>query len=177
MHYGAKCRKHNVNKTANSSSALMCVDSTTWTCPAADMARRRSIVWGFFKPVDSESVQCVLCRGYLVKRGEGTTNMLRHLRVKHPTEVLKKRPGRGPEASSSIISGRQDLETDSEHFCSGMVTSVTKLRESAAANFWEYRQTLQQTCCHSNTTQQENNQSKDDEDPVTQQVVIIVLKL
>ncbi|KAI3377857.1 hypothetical protein L3Q82_009005, partial [Scortum barcoo] len=74
----------------------------------AAMVRRKSVVWGFFKTVDSESVQCLLCGGFMVRQGHSTANMLRHLRVKHPTEV--------PEASSS--GSHQDLETDCQQVCS-----------------------------------------------------------
>uniref|UniRef100_A0A8C4EVE5 BED-type domain-containing protein n=1 Tax=Dicentrarchus labrax TaxID=13489 RepID=A0A8C4EVE5_DICLA len=80
----------------------------------------QSVAWGFFNTVDAESVQCLLCRG-LVRHGQGnkgtTTNMLRHLRVKHPAEFVKKIKGRLPE-TSSIDNGAQDMEADSEQFCS-----------------------------------------------------------
>ncbi|KAM9366972.1 uncharacterized protein ABDE67_005395 [Symphorus nematophorus] len=80
------------------------------------MVRRRSVVWGFFKTVNKESVQCLLCTGYLVKHDQGTTtNMLRHLRAKHP-EVVKKIKGRVPETTCS--DGHQDMEIDGEQFCS-----------------------------------------------------------
>ncbi|XP_038556896.1 uncharacterized protein LOC119889991 [Micropterus salmoides] len=82
------------------------------------MAGKRSVVWVFFKTVDSESVQCLLCNSFLVRHSQGTTTaMLRHLRVKHPNEVVKKSQRRGAE-TASIINGHQDLETDSEQFCS-----------------------------------------------------------
>nr|XP_046241820.1 zinc finger BED domain-containing protein [Scatophagus argus] len=82
------------------------------------MVRKRSIVWGFFKNVDTESVQCLLCSAYLVRQGP-TTNMLRHLRVQHPTE-FKKIKGRLPETTP--INGDQDTDMDSEQFCSVEVT-------------------------------------------------------
>ncbi|XP_053179158.1 zinc finger BED domain-containing protein [Scomber japonicus] len=83
------------------------------------MSRRRSVVWGFFKAVDSDSVQCLLCKNYLGKGEQGTTTaMLRHLRVKHPTEVAiaEKSDGHGPETAAS--NGVQDLEADRGQFCS-----------------------------------------------------------
>ncbi|KAG8001518.1 hypothetical protein GBF38_007211, partial [Nibea albiflora] len=60
--------------------------------------------------VDEESVQCLLCLGR-VKHGQGqgtTTNLLRHLRVKHPSTEIKKIPG----------AVHEDMETEGEHFCS-----------------------------------------------------------
>lgn len=95
---------------------MLCVDKPEIPI---NMARRRSVVWGFFKAVDSDSVQCLLCRNYLGKREQGTTTaMLRHLRVKHPTEVAiaEKSVGQGPETVAS--NGHRDLETDSGQFCS-----------------------------------------------------------
>ncbi|TKS70106.1 hypothetical protein D9C73_004173 [Collichthys lucidus] len=74
------------------------------------MVRKKSVVWCFFRRVDEESVQCLLCLGR-VKHGQGqgtTTNLLRHLRVKHPATEIKKIP----EAV------HEDMETDGEHFCS-----------------------------------------------------------
>ncbi|GAA6227837.1 uncharacterized protein LOC108877721 [Lates japonicus] len=80
------------------------------------MTRKRSMVWGFFKTVDSESVQCLLCRGYLSRQVQGsTTAMLRHLRVKHPKEVAKKCKGRAPETVPT--NGHQEVDTDSQQFC------------------------------------------------------------
>ncbi|XP_042352147.1 zinc finger BED domain-containing protein [Plectropomus leopardus] len=81
------------------------------------MVRKRSVVWGFFKAVDSESAQCLLCGDYLVKSGSGTTtNLLRHLRVKHPTAVVRKSKGRLTETTP--INGHEDMEAGSERFCS-----------------------------------------------------------
>ncbi|KAM7015169.1 uncharacterized protein LKV04_014540 [Tautogolabrus adspersus] len=42
--------------------------------------------------------------------------MLRHLRVKHPTEAVREIKGCVPEGT--FIQGHQDMETDSEQFCS-----------------------------------------------------------
>ncbi|XP_041647430.1 zinc finger BED domain-containing protein [Cheilinus undulatus] len=81
------------------------------------MVRRRSIVWGFFSTVDSETVQCLLCRCSVAKRSQGTTTaMLKHLRVKHPAEAIRKIKGRVPEGT--FIHGHQDMETDGEQYCS-----------------------------------------------------------
>lgn len=106
------------------------------------MVRRRSVVWSFFKTVDKESVQCLLCTGYLVKHDQGTTtNMLRHLRAKHP-EVVKKIKGQVPETTCS--DGHQDMETDGEQFCSvevaledgdsDMITTMTDADLKSAIN-------------------------------------------
>ncbi|XP_035508382.1 uncharacterized protein LOC118321251 [Morone saxatilis] len=101
------------------------------------MVRRRSVAWGFFKTVDAESVQCLLCRG-LVRHGQGnkgtTTNMLRHLRVKHPAEFVKKIKGRSPEASS-IDNSPQDMEADSEQFCSVEVALEDETSETLTTGY------------------------------------------
>ncbi|XP_049909572.1 zinc finger BED domain-containing protein [Epinephelus moara] len=81
------------------------------------MVRKRSVVWGFFKTIDSESVQCLLCGDFLIRPGQGTTtNLLRHLRVKHPTEVVKRRTGLLKETAS--IDGHGDMETEGDQICS-----------------------------------------------------------
>ncbi|KAG7230512.1 hypothetical protein INR49_024621 [Caranx melampygus] len=81
------------------------------------MSRKRSMVWRFFRTVDSQSVKCVLCRGYQARyvQGSTTTAMLRHLRVKHPKEVAKKCKGRAPGAVPRNVN--QDVEMDSERYC------------------------------------------------------------
>uniref|UniRef100_UPI0037E922E8 uncharacterized protein n=1 Tax=Semicossyphus pulcher TaxID=241346 RepID=UPI0037E922E8 len=85
------------------------------------MVRKRSIVWRFFSTVDSESFQCLLCRCVVAKQAQGTTTaMLRHLRVKHPTEAGRKIKGRVSE--STFIDGHQDMEPDGEQFSSVEVT-------------------------------------------------------
>lgn len=74
------------------------------------MVRKKSVVWGFFRRVDKKSVQCLLCLGQ-VKHDQGqgtTTNLLRHLRLKHPATEIKKIPG----------ADHEDMETEGEHFCS-----------------------------------------------------------
>ncbi|XP_071344566.1 zinc finger BED domain-containing protein 4 [Trachinotus anak] len=93
---------------------MLCVDSPE---PARQMTRKRSVVWGFFKTVDSQSVQCLLCRGYQSRQVQGsTTAMLRHLRVKHPKEVAKKCKGRAPETVPR--NGHPDVDMHSDQFCS-----------------------------------------------------------
>ncbi|XP_022600253.1 uncharacterized protein LOC111221173 [Seriola dumerili] len=93
---------------------MLCVDTPE---PPREMTRKRSMVWGFFKTVDSQSVQCLLCRGYQSRQVQGsTTAMLRHLRVKHPKEVAKKCIGQAPETIPR--NGLQDVDTDCEQLCS-----------------------------------------------------------
>lgn len=83
------------------------------------MVRKRSVVWGLFKQVDPKSVQCLLCSGFLLRHKEGTTtNMLRHLRVKHHT-AFKGIKLRVPETVST--NGHQDMETKELQLRPGMV--------------------------------------------------------
>ncbi|XP_059209004.1 zinc finger BED domain-containing protein [Centropristis striata] len=85
--------------------------------------RKRSVVWGFFRTVDPVLVQCLLCRDVLVRRtrlGRGpTTNMLRHLRVKHPAEVFNKPPTTTSNTSTrdTSTSGPGEVEADGD-YCS-----------------------------------------------------------
>uniref|UniRef100_A0A3Q2PE37 Uncharacterized LOC105939001 n=1 Tax=Fundulus heteroclitus TaxID=8078 RepID=A0A3Q2PE37_FUNHE len=66
-----------------------------------DTHRKRSVVWSFFRDIDEASVQCVLCNRYLHKKEHGsTTPMLRHLRLKHPSQVYKVTEG-GTGAAAS----------------------------------------------------------------------------
>ncbi|KAM3624975.1 uncharacterized protein V6R79_004724 [Siganus canaliculatus] len=76
------------------------------------MIRKKSVVWDYFLDLDpnTNSVQCRLCSSVMLKPfSGGTTGMLRHLRVKHPTEA-KAFMGEAHETSS--ISGDQDMETE-----------------------------------------------------------------
>lgn len=78
------------------------------------MVRKRSVVWSYFSTVSSESVQCLLCRCLVPRHAQGTTTaLLRHLRVKHPTEVLTKIRCRLSEGTF-----KQEMETDSAQFYS-----------------------------------------------------------
>ncbi|XP_071766406.2 uncharacterized protein LOC139920315 [Centroberyx gerrardi] len=78
--------------------------------------RKRSVVWHFFKAIDEDGVQCLLCKGCLIHKGR-TTGMLRHLRIKHPVEF-----------AGADLSERQECEmtdsvdrhigTDGDQYCS-----------------------------------------------------------
>jgi len=85
-----------------------------------DMFRKRSVVWSYFKDIDSSTVQCVICSGFLLRNNRGsTTPMLRHLRLKHPAEVFSSNNGRLSESGVSV--DHQDIKVDGEQFCSGTV--------------------------------------------------------
>lgn len=85
------------------------------------LSRKRSVAWDFFETVDSETVRCLLCSNNMIRYEQGsTTNMLRHLRAKHPAEV---KGMRGRVAETAPINCHEDMETDSDHFCSGTVSS------------------------------------------------------
>lgn len=83
---------------------------------------RKSVVellWSYFKDVDDVSVQCLLCSQYLHKQGHGsTTQMLRHLRVKHPAEVSGKEFFLNAERAASQEED-ESLETDGDQIISG----------------------------------------------------------
>ncbi|XP_074522382.1 uncharacterized protein LOC141787679 [Halichoeres trimaculatus] len=82
-----------------------------------EMVRKRSVVWGYFSTVNSESVQCLLCRCVVPKQAQGTTTpLLRHLRVKHPTEVVTKIRTRLSEGT--FKHENREMETDGEQFYS-----------------------------------------------------------
>ncbi|XP_029947606.1 uncharacterized protein LOC115388566 [Salarias fasciatus] len=77
-----------------------------------DGSRKRSVVWEFFKSTESGSVQCQLCRTYMLKQVRGsTTNMLKHVRTKHPAAVSQR-------IDSMTDGDFQDLDPDREQFCS-----------------------------------------------------------
>lgn len=100
------------------------------------MVRKRSVVWGFFKEVDAKSVQCLVCTGHLMRLEQGTTtNMLRHLRVKHPT-VFKKIKGRVRETPS--INGHPDTETEGLQLCSGMGSLLCHLINQTSHHYYLY---------------------------------------
>ncbi|KAL7866915.1 hypothetical protein AOLI_G00147290, partial [Acnodon oligacanthus] len=65
-------------------------------------ARKRSIVWSFFQAEDDKRVLCLLCMKTVLYFGH-TTNMLRHLRAKHPNDfsALDKRKATAVKAASN----------------------------------------------------------------------------
>ncbi|CAG5855370.1 unnamed protein product [Menidia menidia] len=82
-----------------------------------EMFRKRSVVWSYFKDIDSSTVQCVICSGFLLRNSRGsTTPMLRHLRLKHTVEVLKSNIGRVVETGASV--DHKDIKVEPEQFCS-----------------------------------------------------------
>ncbi|XP_038164572.1 zinc finger BED domain-containing protein isoform X1 [Cyprinodon tularosa] len=84
-----------------------------------DTYRKRSVVWSFFRDINEGSVQCVLCNRYLHKKEHGsTTPMLRHLRLKHPSQVSRGLKGDIGAASSQ---DPQHMEIDGEEVFSVVV--------------------------------------------------------
>ncbi|KAI5613875.1 inner centromere protein A-like isoform X1, partial [Silurus asotus] len=69
-------------------------------------ARRRSIVWSFFQAEDEKRVLCLLCMKTVLYFGH-TTNMLRHLRAKHPNDfsALDKRKSTPGKSASNHNNG------------------------------------------------------------------------
>ncbi|KAA0723262.1 hypothetical protein E1301_Tti005381 [Triplophysa tibetana] len=86
-------------------------------------ARKRSIVWSFFQAEDDRRVLCLLCMKTVLYFGH-TTNMLRHLRTKHPSDFSsldKRKPA--PDAASkrndsscvevTVLMDEQQVEVES----------------------------------------------------------------
>ncbi|KAM9461001.1 uncharacterized protein Hap1MRO34_017360 isoform 1-T1 [Clarias gariepinus] len=69
-------------------------------------ARKRSIVWSFFQAEDEKRVLCLLCMKTVLYFGH-TTNMLRHLRAKHPNDfsALDKRKSTAGKTASAHNNG------------------------------------------------------------------------
>ncbi|XP_054892361.1 zinc finger BED domain-containing protein isoform X2 [Poeciliopsis prolifica] len=85
-----------------------------------DTYRKRSVVWSFFTDIDEGSVQCVLCNRYLHKKEHGsTTPMLRHLRLKHPTQVYR---GMERDHETAASHDHQHMEIDDEQIISVVVS-------------------------------------------------------
>ncbi|KAF7660580.1 hypothetical protein LDENG_00279340 [Lucifuga dentata] len=83
------------------------------------MPPKRSIVWNFFKKIDTASlVQCQIC-GSSVHRHGNTSTLLRHMRIWHPTEfsIAKERA-----EIVTVSGGFQPMETNSDQPCSVEVT-------------------------------------------------------
>uniref|UniRef100_A0A8C5I4M6 Uncharacterized LOC114480107 n=1 Tax=Gouania willdenowi TaxID=441366 RepID=A0A8C5I4M6_GOUWI len=84
---------------------------------------RRSVVWSYFKTTESQSVQCLLCSDYLLKRVQSSTStMLNHLRIKHPVEFCLEASGPGVE-STTIPGLNPDGNTD-EDICAATIMGV-----------------------------------------------------
>ncbi|XP_026868620.2 trichohyalin [Electrophorus electricus] len=87
-------------------------------------ARKRSIVWSFFQAEDNKRVLCLLCMKTVLYFGH-TTNMLRHLRAKHPNDFSaldKRRETDKPAAHHNnsgcvevtVVMDEQQVEVQSE---------------------------------------------------------------
>lgn len=78
---------------------------------ASRNVRKRSAVWTYFDDCDgtSEKVLCQICGETIVRSGN-TTNMIKHLRVRHPeenkcVEVNRKKeaPGTSKTSQPSVL--------------------------------------------------------------------------
>ncbi|XP_046897928.1 zinc finger BED domain-containing protein isoform X1 [Hypomesus transpacificus] len=82
--------------------------------------RKRSVVWTFFRVLNEKKVHCLLCMEIVVYNGH-TTNMLRHMRTKHPKEFsnaatnIRPSSGTGDESEPMITNS-------GDEYTSGMVT-------------------------------------------------------
>ncbi|XP_052001083.1 uncharacterized protein LOC127656679 isoform X2 [Xyrauchen texanus] len=85
-------------------------------------ARKRSIVWSFFQAEDDRRVLCLLCMKTVLYFGH-TTNMLRHLRTKHPSDFssLDKRKPATDAASKRNDSGCVEVLMDEQQVEVGSV--------------------------------------------------------
>lgn len=117
------------NKAQNYGQILV-LDQTGSSVPSAmgpqkvklEPCRKRSVVWSFFRDIDEGSVQCVLCNRYLHKKEHGsTTPMLRHLRLKHPTQVYRGME-RENEAAAAASQDQQHVEVDGDQIISVVVS-------------------------------------------------------
>ncbi|XP_034045384.1 uncharacterized protein LOC117527254 [Thalassophryne amazonica] len=110
-------------------------------------ARRRSVVWNFFRTIDDESLLCMLCRRTLANQNN-TSSMLRHLRVRHPSEfagTLKtEQPStggnghHGMEAAGSdhyyaVEVALEDRDTEAITSVSEGITTVSEAADIASA--------------------------------------------
>ncbi|XP_051754824.1 zinc finger BED domain-containing protein isoform X2 [Ctenopharyngodon idella] len=84
-------------------------------------ARKRSIVWSFFQAEDDRRVLCLLCMKTVLYFGH-TTNMLRHLRTKHPSDFSsldKRKPAtdavskRNDTGCVEVLMDEQQVEVES----------------------------------------------------------------
>lgn len=100
-------------------------------------ARKRSIVWSFFQAEDEKRVLCLLCMKTVLYFGH-TTNMLRHLRAKHPNDfsALDKRKSTAGKSASNHNNGCVEgldcccLFTALYGSLSGLFLSILKLNPS-----------------------------------------------
>lgn len=82
------------------------------------MVRKRSSAWAFFQEIGSGAVRCLLCSDRLMRPEYGaTTNMLRHLRTKHPNEFHETKDRVQENRSSNLL---PDVMTDEQQSCSGI---------------------------------------------------------
>ena len=62
--------------------------------------RKRSIIWSYFTPVNNDEASCDICQKTIRHCGN-TTNMTKHLKVKHPKEHDEIQLTRAEEATQT----------------------------------------------------------------------------
>lgn len=55
------------------------------------MNRKTSVIWDYFTVIESDKAKCGFCKTVLKFNQSSTTNLLRHIKSKHPTTDLSKR--------------------------------------------------------------------------------------
>lgn len=55
------------------------------------MNRKTSVIWDYFTIIENEKAKCSFCKTVLKFNQSSTTNLLRHVKSKHPTIDLSKR--------------------------------------------------------------------------------------
>nr|XP_055058102.1 zinc finger BED domain-containing protein isoform X4 [Misgurnus anguillicaudatus] len=105
-------------------------------------ARKRSIVWSFFQAEDDRRVLCLLCMKTVLYFGH-TTNMLRHLRTKHPADFssLDKRKPVTDAASKrndcvEVLMDEQQVEVESVGEDGEMDGAIRGILRAAAGTKW-----------------------------------------
>ncbi|XP_056134871.1 zinc finger BED domain-containing protein [Lampris incognitus] len=96
--------------------------------------RRRSVVWKFFKVVNEKELQCLLCKVSVYHYGH-TTNLLRHLRAKHPAEFNSMEDGQNQQPGQNPNDERQQhIVTNGDQYCSVEVAMEDDSGAIAAVN-------------------------------------------
>ena len=70
-----------------------------------------SIVWQFFNLKADGIVECRICNHHLKRSHRSTTNLIRHVKVKHPIELEIEEEKRKPSTSAASSSTTSSSET------------------------------------------------------------------
>ena len=75
--------------------------------------RKRGLVWNYFAPLEDEKAKCITCPAVISYKRGSTSNLLRHMKKKHPhIDIGDKDYVRADEVNADIAESNDEDEDD-----------------------------------------------------------------